>query len=113
MAATDPAMQLARNHDRGILFGIFLASLSFDSSYVVNIPKFNDMALTTVGNPPFQRLRTPSSAGILLAASKNEVYPLLYSTGRVESACILIRIRSAGVPIKEPIPPAVREHAIF
>lgn len=51
----------------------FFVSLSLDSSYVVNIPKLRDIALTTVGTPPFQRLVIPSSYGILLMALNTEV----------------------------------------
>jgi len=44
------------------------------------------MALIIVGWHPFQSPRTPSSAGILFAASKKEVYPLFCAAGSVASA---------------------------
>ena len=68
--AQTPAIVLAKNPAKIKLFGKAAESLSFDSSYVENIAKLSAIALVIVGTPPFQRLVTPSSAGILLAASK-------------------------------------------
>ena len=39
---------------------------------VVNIPKFKDIALMTVGPPPFHKEKMPSSEGILLQAFQTE-----------------------------------------
>jgi hypothetical protein len=46
-----------------------LPNLSFASSYDASIPKFKDIALTTVGAHPFQQLKIPSSLIIVLNAS--------------------------------------------
>jgi len=46
---------------------------SLDCSKVANIPRFKAIALKTVGNAPLNKPDTPSSAGILRAASKTEV----------------------------------------
>jgi len=73
VAATPPAKKLARRYEAPGLFGSILPRRSFASSYVVNIPRLRAIALTIVGLHPFQRPRTPSSAGILLAASKNDL----------------------------------------
>lgn len=66
-----------------------------------------------VGTAPVHKPVIPSSAGILLAALKNDVYPLYYSFGRVPSVCIRIRIRSAGFPTNDPRQPAVSEAKAF
>lgn len=67
--AIAPEIKLDKTH---IVLGlsIYFYNLSFDSSYDTNIPRFNDIALTTVGVAPFQRLVNPSSFDILFNASK-------------------------------------------
>ena len=65
-----------------------------------------------VGVHPVHNPNIPSSAGILLAASKKFLYPRFYSGGKVPSAYNLTRIMSAGLPTMDPRPPAVNEHAI-
>ena len=53
----------------GAILGKFFYSLSLASSYVASIDTFMAMALTIVGEAPFQQLVIPSSAMTLLKAS--------------------------------------------
>lgn len=71
------------------------------------------MALAIVGLQPLQRLVNPSSFGILTKALKKLVYPLRWAAGNRVSACIRTRIRSAGLPTKAPMSPAVSELKAF
>jgi hypothetical protein len=66
-----------------------------------------------VGVHPVHNPNIPSSAGILLAASKKFLYPRLYSGGSKLSAYNLTKIMSAGLPTIDPRPPAVNEQIIF
>ena len=74
---------------------------------------FKAIALAIVGVAPFHIEVTPSSLTILENALNTFLQFLLSASGNVESAYILTRAKSHGVPMNEPIAPAHNDAPAF
>jgi len=86
---------------------------SLTSSKETIIPKFIEQVLAIVAVLPFHKVNALSYLTIFIAASMTLVYPLRSFSGKLRSFCIRIRIRSAGLPTKDPIMAAVNEQIVL